>query len=208
MHQLASEELFGVANVTLLAQDALRNKNTFAPEVLAAVEQLLAGHPERRFKLVANLPYNIATPVVANLLALERCPVSMTITIQKELADRIVASPGTKEYGALSVWVQSQCRASLVRTLPPSVFWPRPKVTSAILHLTVDESLRSRVADLGYFQNFVRTAFFHRRKVLRSVLHSAWKDHLAKTDVDAILAGLRLPADAARNNSTSKPSWR
>ena len=93
--------------------------------------------PGRRLKLVANLPYSIATPVVANLLASSIVPATMTITIQKELADRIAAPEGSKDYGALSVWVQSQCRVELVRLLGPTVFWPRPKVTSAILQIEV-----------------------------------------------------------------------
>ena len=62
----------------------------------------------------------------------------MTVTIQKELAERITAPPSTKDYSALSVWIQSQCTAEIVRLMPPSVFWPAPKVTSAILRIVVD----------------------------------------------------------------------
>ena len=94
--------------------------------------------------------------MIANLLASPIVPRSMTVTIQKELADRITAQPGTKDYGALSVWVQSQCRVELVRVLPPSVFWPRPKVTSAIIHIEVDDAKRRRIADLAFFHDFVR----------------------------------------------------
>jgi 16S rRNA (adenine1518-N6/adenine1519-N6)-dimethyltransferase len=120
----------------------------------------------------------------------------MTVTIQKELADRIVASPGTKDYGALSIWMQSQCRIDWVRTLPPNVFWPKPKVHSAILHIEVDESLRARIPDRAYFQNFARTMFFHRRKFLRSQLIIACQDAIDKLEVDAILNDLELSADA------------
>ena len=68
---------------------------------------------------MANLPYNVATPLISNLLALDRPPCTMTITVQKEVADRIVARPGVKDYGGLAIWIQSQCRAEIVRVLAP-----------------------------------------------------------------------------------------
>jgi len=195
LYQLASEELFGLGNVVMLAQDALRNKSHFDDRVIEAVQEQLAAAPGRRLKLVANLPYSVATPVVANLLASSIVPATMTITIQKELADRIVAAPGSKDYGALSVWVQSQCRVELVRLMGPTVFWPRPKVTSAILQIELDPQLRGRIDDLPFFHGFARSLFFHRRKFLRSVLLSAWKGRLDKPAVDAILANCELTAE-------------
>ena len=143
LFELASEELFELPNVTMLRLDALRNKNHFDDRVAEAVGERLAEAPGRRLKLVANLPYNIATPVVSNLLLWPHVPHSMVVTIQRELADRMTARPSTKDYGALSVWIQSQCSAELVRALPPSVFWPVPKVTSAIIRLTVDPARRA-----------------------------------------------------------------
>ena len=119
LHQLASEELIDFDNVELLCQDALCGKNALDGAVLAAVAARLQERPGRRFKLVANLPFCVATPVIANLLDLESPPETMTVTIQLELAQRIVARPCTKDYGALSVWVQSQCarnRHSLLLT--------------------------------------------------------------------------------------------
>ncbi len=187
LYQIASEELYTLSNVVMLEQDALRNKSTLDPGLVAAVQQQLAAGENRQLKLVANLPYSVATPVIANLLASTIVPRQMTVTVQKELADRITAQAGTKDYGALGVWVQSQCRVELVRTLPPGVFWPRPKVTSAIIHVDVDDSLRGRIADLEFFHDFVRSLFIHRRKFLRSVLLAAWKGRLDKTTVDAIL---------------------
>jgi 16S rRNA (adenine1518-N6/adenine1519-N6)-dimethyltransferase len=192
LHQLASEELIDFDNVRLLVQDALRNKNNLAPDVIDVLRRELAVGPERRLKLVANLPYAIATPVISNLLAGELVPASMTVTIQKELADRMMAHPSTKDYSALSVWMQSQCRIELVRVMPPSVFWPRPKVHSAILHVVVDGKLRERVPDLPFFHEFVRSMFFHRRKFLRSELASAFKGQLTKTDADEIMHAIAL----------------
>src|SRR3954467_15722453 len=148
LFELASEQLFDLSNVTMLKLDALRNKNNFDDQVMNVVGQQLAAAPGRQLKLVANLPYNIATPVISNLLLTKHVPHSMTVTIQKELAERIIAPPSTKDYSALSVWIQSQCTAEIVRLMPPSVFWPAPKVTSAILKIVVDPERRAAIADL------------------------------------------------------------
>ena len=196
LHQLAGEELFYCSNVTLLHTDVLKTKNRLEPAVLEAVQRQLEAAPGRRLKLVANLPYNVATPLISNLLALDRPPRTMTVTVQKEVADRIVARPGVKDYGALAIWVQCQCRAEIVRVLPSSVFWPRPRVSSAFVQIALDEALRQRRtladrADRAYFHEFVRSMFCHRRKVLRSELLSAQKQ-LSKAQVDELLAGLGL----------------
>jgi len=192
LYQLASEELHGFDNVVMLRVDALKNKNNLNPVVLETVAAQLAAAPGRRLKLAANLPYNIATPVISNLLHFDPSPVTMTVTIQKELAERITASPGSKDYGALSIWVQSQCRTEILRILPPDVFWPRPKVSSAFLQITLDEDLRRRIPDRKYFHEFIRSMFLHRRKFLRSELASVVKGRLGKPEVDAILDRLGL----------------
>jgi len=188
LFQLAAEELHALANVRMLKLDALAGKHRFHPEVLDAIQKELAAAPDRQFKLVANLPYNVATPILTNLLALDVPPRSMTVTIQKELADRIVARPSTKDYGALSVWVQSQCQVRVVRVMPPSVFWPRPKVSSAIVRIVLDDALRARIPDPHFFHGFVRGLFAHRRKFLRSQILSTAKDRLDKPGVDRLLA--------------------
>jgi 16S rRNA (adenine1518-N6/adenine1519-N6)-dimethyltransferase len=200
LFRLAAEEVHGLPNVRMLNLDALAGKHRFHPEVLRAVEEALAVDAGRRFKLVANLPYNVATPIVTNLLALDAPPRSMTVTIQKELADRIAARPATKDYGALSVWVQSQCRVRWVRTMAPSVFWPRPKVSSAIVHLALDEQLRGRIGDRAFFHDFLRGLFLHRRKFLRSQLLATARllvpadrrDAVEKVIVDQVLASTGL----------------
>ena len=192
LQHLAAEQLVSFTNVRMLRQDALRNKNNLHANVMAAVAEELAKSSDRQLKLVANLPYNIATPIISNLLSTEITPVSMTVTIQKELADRITARPGNKDYGALSIWIQSQCDASIVRVMPPTVFWPRPKVHSAIIHIRLDPEKRERIPDRPFFHSFVRSMFLHRRKFLRSVLVSAVKGSLTKPDVDQILEQLDL----------------
>lgn len=190
MHQLASEELIDCENVTLHLGDALESKHEIAEELLDLLQAKLAVDPRRRLKLVANLPYNIATPLIANLLASPTVPTTMTVTIQKELAERICAAPSTKHYGALSVWVQSQCTAEIVRVMSPSVFWPKPKVDSAILEITLDPTRRNAIFDLDYFHRFVPVLFMHRRKFLRSSLVASFKQALSKPEVDAILQEL------------------
>ena len=190
LYQMASEELELFDNVLMLKQDCLKNKNTFAPEVVAAVKEHMAEVPGRVFKLVANLPYNVATPIISNLLRSEIVPATMTVTIQKELADRLVAKPGSKDYGSLSVWVQSICDTKIVRVMSPKVFWPRPKVDSAIIHIVHRPEKRAAIADLDFFHAFVRAMFFHRRKFMRSVIISAFKGQLEKSHVDEVLMSL------------------
>ena len=190
MHQLAKEELQDCGNITFIHADILRNKNRLNPDVLTAVRAALAEVPDSRFKLAANLPYNIATPLMSNLLLTDIPPYSMTVTIQKELADRITAKPSTKDFSSLSLWMQAQCRCRIVRNMPPSVFWPRPKVDSAIVQILYDKRLRKRIPDLEFFHGFSRAVFFHRRKFLRSELVSMHKDKLDKPAVDAIMSGM------------------
>lgn len=192
LYQLSGEELFGHPNIVRVFGDALQSKSQLAPGLVEAVQTQLAADENHRLKLVANLPYSVATPVIANLLASTIVPHSMTVTVQKEVADRMAARHGSKDYGALSVWIQSQCRVHQVRTLPPGVFWPRPKVTSAIVQIDLDLALRGQIADLDYFHDLVRKLFLHRRKFLRAELVSALKDQLDKHGVDALLAEVGL----------------
>jgi 16S rRNA (adenine1518-N6/adenine1519-N6)-dimethyltransferase len=196
LFSLAREELAGFKSVVMLRADVLAGKHKLNPQVLAAVERELAVDRSRRFKLVANLPYNVATPLVANLLAAPIVPESMTVTVQKEVADRIAAAPGSRDYGALSVWVQSQCRVELVRNLPPSVFWPQPKVTSAIVRIVLDRGRRDAFGDLEFFHTFVRKLFLHRRKFLRGALAGSLGKHVDKAAVDRVLAACAIPPRA------------
>jgi len=193
MAALAAEATAGLPNVRVLTADALAGKNTLNPLVLDAVRSGLASPLARRFKLVANLPYNVATPVVGNLLVHpELCPAKMVVTIQLELAERMRAGPGTGEYGALSVLVQALGRCELVRVLPPSVFWPRPKVSSAVVAITPDPARRASVGEVDWFHSVVRRVFLHRRKNLRGVLHALYRDRLGKPEIDALLESLGL----------------
>jgi 16S rRNA (adenine1518-N6/adenine1519-N6)-dimethyltransferase len=194
MAGLTSDATAGLPNVRVLNVDALAGKNRLSPEVLDNVRSGLAVSPDRRLKLVANLPYNVATPIISNLLVHpEFRPERVVATIQLELAQRMIAEPDSNDYGALSVLIQALTDFTMVRTLRPSVFWPQPKVDSAIISLIPNEAKRQAIGDLVWFHSVVRRIFLHRRKNLRRVLYSIWRDRWTdKAEVDALLDGLGL----------------
>ena len=199
---LARHEFESLDNVTLLEQDALRGKNRLHPDLVETLGERVAAVSGGRLKLVANLPYNVATPILSNLLDIEPWPTRMVATIQRELAERIVARPRTKDYSALSVWMQAQCQAEIVRVMAPSVFWPRPKVESAILDIRPQKIMRDRIGDRQHFHTLVRDIFLHRRKFLRSALASAVRDRMDKAGVDAIMEKMELDATARAEQLT------
>lgn len=192
MHELARISTADFSNVDLLRCDALHNKNRISDRVLECVEQALAESPDRQLKLVANLPYSIATPLISNLVATELPWVRMVVTIQLELGERIVARPSSSKYGSLSVWLQSQCKVKLLKRLPPNVFWPRPKVNSAVVLIRPNPRERGFIQDRTFFQDFVRRLFHHRRKLLRSVLVGMYRKQLDKPAIDELLSALRV----------------
>lgn len=196
MHMLAAKMVEPFDNVTLLKTDALKNKNNLHPEVLDAVTAALTIDPQRRLKLVANLPYNIATPVVSNLVATDMPWSRMVVTIQYELGLRMQSRPSSSQYGSLAVWLQSQCDVELLKKVAPTVFWPRPKVNSAIMLLTPNPQKRSQIADRPFFQDYVRRLFHQRRKMLRSVLVGMYRKQLGKPGVDEVLMQMELSESA------------
>ncbi|MFN6305084.1 MAG: 16S rRNA (adenine(1518)-N(6)/adenine(1519)-N(6))-dimethyltransferase RsmA [Planctomycetota bacterium] len=195
LQAIAARELASFSNVKLLCCDALRNKNHLRVEVLDAVREAMARIPSAKFKLAANLPYNVATPIISNLLNEKPLVERMVVTIQKELGERIIAPASCKDYSALSIWMQSQCDCEILRILPPSAFWPRPKVDSAILRIIPNEAKRARIVDLEFFHTRLRAMFLHRRKFLRSQLVSALQEELTKEQVDQVLAEQQLVAN-------------
>ena len=119
MYALACQAVAGRDNVTVLHTDALKSKNQIAPVVMDAVRRELAVDPKRRLKLVANLPYSIGTSVIANLIASDLPWELMVVTIQWELAERMLAKPRTGDYSALSVYLYSATKASSRRRREP-----------------------------------------------------------------------------------------
>lgn len=196
MYALARRAVEGRSNVTLLNTDALKNKNQIAPVVMDALRRELAADPKRRLKLVANLPYHIGTPIITNLVASDLPWELMVVTIQLELAERMLAKPQTSDYSALSIFLQSQCVLKTIRKLGPSVFWPQPGVDSAIVRIEPNLESTARIDDRAAFQSFLRDLFTQRRKHLRGVTANLFKSKLSKQQVDAVLETMQLSPDA------------
>ena len=122
------------------------------------------------FKVIANLPYSITTPILWKLLDHHKQIHSCVLMMQKEVAERIVAEPGGKDYGALTIGVAYRTDATLIATLSPENFYPAPKVDSALLKLTMRQHPKVRVENEEFFFKVVRTAFRTRRKMLKNTL--------------------------------------
>jgi 16S rRNA (adenine1518-N6/adenine1519-N6)-dimethyltransferase len=189
---LAGEAVAGRDNVRLLHADILRNKNELNPLVLHALDELRRQTGCRQLKLVANLPYAVATPVIANFLLSDLPIERMVVTVQWEIAERLMARPGVKDYAALAVLVQSLADVFLIRRLPPSVFWPRPQIASAIVLIRPEAAKRARVGDVIRFRSFLRNLYTHRRKNLRGALASFPGGRREKTEVDRTLSEMGL----------------
>jgi len=189
---LTSELAGGRDNVRLLHTDVLRTKNEISPAVLSAVEEQRAKFKCTSVKLVANLPYVVATPVICNLL-IGRLPFdAMVVMVQWEIAERMTAEPRTHEYSSLAVLVQAVADVTIIRRLAPSVFWPRPQVDSAIVKIVPNAQKRAKVGDVQAFRVFLRELYSHRRKNLRGALVGWPSGRREKPEVDRKLAELGL----------------
>jgi len=169
----------GHERFTLIEGDALAGKHDLNPLLLGAIGQ--ARRDGLSVKLVANLPYNIASPLVIEMLiaGVEL----LAFTVQKEVAQRLGAKAGTSEYGPLTVVAQMLARVELLRTLPPQAFWPPPKIESSLVRLVRDDRLGDSAKSFG---RFVHSVFSFRRKTLRRALAQAG------FDADAVLSGTGL----------------
>ncbi|MCC6346154.1 MAG: ribosomal RNA small subunit methyltransferase A [Nitrospirales bacterium] len=128
------------------------------------------------FKVVANIPYYITTPIIFRLIEARKKLESMTLTIQKEVAERIVAVPGTKDYGVLSVMLHYYSEARIAFIIPRGAFRPVPEVDSAVIHLEIRKSPKVSVQDERLFFTTVRTAFAQRRKTLANALKPLFRE--------------------------------
>jgi 16S rRNA (adenine1518-N6/adenine1519-N6)-dimethyltransferase len=161
--EVARGRLATAENVDLLAADALADKHHVNREVTAAIERAreALGGP---WKLVANLPYQVATPLVVDLVVEPDPPERLVFTVQEEVADRLAAAPATRAYGPVGVLVQALAEVEVLRRLPPDVFWPRPAVRSAMVRVRPSAARRAQVADLAALRRTVTALFAHRRK--------------------------------------------
>ena len=170
---ILDEVLTGCGNVELLVADALARKHEIAPQVLAAVREAMAEVSGARLKLVANLPYAIATPLVMNLLVGQGRPKLLVFTVQKELADRFAARHDTSLYGQVSILAQALCGVERLHDLSPNVFWPKPQVHSTLVRLRPEAARYEAVGDLRLLQSLVTGLFGHRRKTCQKSLELA-----------------------------------
>ncbi|MBX3395015.1 MAG: ribosomal RNA small subunit methyltransferase A [Phycisphaerae bacterium] len=174
--EIAQERLSDCERITFLLVDALEGKRSVSPSL---VDALMQAHVASggKLKLVANLPYDIATPLVMNLL-LSNLPFErMCFTVQTEVADRFLAKPCTKDYGPVSIVTQLLAVGHRICKLPARAFWPAPKVESSMVRLDVRPREESQANDTAGFAEFVHLFFNYRRK---TVAHTA--RHLSIAD--------------------------
>jgi len=125
---------------------------------------------EKKLRIVGNLPYNISTPILFHLLGYRYLIQDMHFMLQKEVVDRIVAKPGIKNYGRLSVMLQTFCQTQALFKVPPYAFQPAPKVDSAILRLLPKTQFENKITNFSQYEELVRQAFSQRRKTLKNTL--------------------------------------
>ncbi len=180
-----AETLAGRENVEVISGDVMKL------DIKALVAEKLPGLTPMA---CANLPYNITTPVLTAFIEAE-CFSAITVMIQREVALRICAAPGTADYGAFSVYCQYHTDPELLFDVPPEAFLPAPKVTSSVIRLVPRVAPPAEVEDEGAFFRVVKAAFAQRRKTLLNGLSSAYGSRFSKEELRGILEDCGLPAD-------------
>ncbi len=174
------ETLSEYDNVTVVNNDILK----------VDIRELVS---DREVKVVANLPYYITTPIIMGLFENHIPASSITVMVQKEVAMRMQAGPGSKDYGALSLAVQYYAKPYIVANVPPNCFMPRPNVGSAVIRLTKHEKPPVEVEDEALMFRLIRASFNQRRKTLQNGIHNAANLSFSKEHVVDALNALGLP---------------
>ncbi len=170
-------------NVTVLNEDILK------VDIRKIAEEKNGGKP---IKVVANLPYYITTPIIMGLFESEVPLDSITVMVQKEVADRMQVGPGTKDYGALSLAVQYYAEPYIVANVPPNCFIPRPTVGSAVIRLTRYQEKPVKVNDASFMFKIIRASFNQRRKTLQNGLYNSSELRIPKEKTVAALEEMGL----------------
>ena len=170
-------------NVTVLNEDILK------VDIRKIAEEKNGGKP---IKVVANLPYYITTPIIMGLFESEVPLDSITVMVQKEVADRMQVGPGTKDHGALSLAVQYYAEPYIVANVPPNCFIPRPAVGSAVIRLTRYQENPAKVNDSAFMFKIIRASFNQRRKTLQNGLYNSSELRIPKEKTVAALEEMGL----------------
>lgn len=180
---LENDTLAEYDNVTIINEDILKL------DINKLVEEENDGRP---VKIVANLPYYITTPIIMGLFESHVPLESITIMVQKEVADRMQTGPGSKDYGALSLAVQYYADPEIVANVPPNCFMPRPNVASVVIRLTRHRECPVEVLDEKIMFRIIRAAFNQRRKTLQNSIHNAPDLNFSKEQVVEALEEMQL----------------
>lgn len=182
---ILEDTLSAYDNVTVINKDILKM------DILSLSQEKNGGKP---IKVVANLPYYITTPIIMGLFESQVPVESITIMVQREVADRMQVGPGTKDYGALSLAVQYYAKPEIVANVSPNCFIPRPKVGSAVIRLTRHEQPPVQVEDEKFMFRIIRASFNQRRKTLVNGLNNAPDIQVPKEDIVKSLEELGVSA--------------
>lgn len=178
---ILKETLAPYDNVTVINEDILK------VDIPALAQEKNGGRP---IKVVANLPYYITTPIIMGLFE-SHVPIdSITIMVQREVADRMQVGPGTKDYGALSLAVQYYAKPEIVLNVPPTCFMPRPNVGSAVIRLKKHETCPVQVDDAEFMFRLIRASFNQRRKTLANGLSNSSELTLSKEKIAEAIESL------------------
>lgn len=191
--EIARQSLASLPNVRLICANILSGRECLNPEVL----EVIRGAGERPLRVVGDLPYSISTPLLTALLTASLEIKVMVVTVQAEVAERIIARPGTKAYGFLSVQAQLIATVELVRRLPPQVFWPRPQVWSSVVRLRPKPEREAVLKVLPGVRRVAAALFQQRRKDAANALaHAGLANSRQAAEKVLMAAGLRPDAKA------------
>lgn len=180
---ILEDTLSGYNNVVVLNEDILK------VDIGKIAEEKNQGRP---IKVVANLPYYITTPIIMGLFEKDVPMDSLTVMVQKEVAQRMQAGPGTKDYGALSLAVQFYAQPYIVANVPPNCFMPRPKVGSAVIRLTRYKEMPVKVKNEKLMFSIIRASFNQRRKTLQNGINNSSALDFSKEQVVEALSKMEL----------------
>lgn len=215
LQAIAQSQLAGCENVQIVDSDVLSGKGSLNPAVVKAlgearertgsmgligrigpVQGAPGGSVKGRLLLISNLPYDVASPVMVDLVKSPFVADAMAVTVQKEVAERMTAEPGTRDYGTLSIFLQAAGDVEMLRVLKPSVFWPAPGVDSAMVRFVRNDHKCCQIGDMGILSDVVGLFMGHRRKMLRACLKTVpaglgdrdlWLGILAEQSIDPTL---------------------